>query len=61
VYLAGGSLGDSADRLTINVPVDYMVRGIMILKGEIPFRGPTPSNGPSNEFAPSKSLSPSAI
>ncbi len=38
--------------LTINVPVVYMARDVMILMGENPFRWPTPSNGPSNGYAP---------
>ncbi len=44
--------------LTINVPVLYVARDVMILMRANPSRGPlegpTPSNGTSNGFAPIK-------
>ncbi len=41
-------------KTTINVPVVYMARDLMILMEANPFWGPTPSNGLSNGFAPIK-------
>ncbi len=58
----GGNITDiCAITLTINVPVVYTARDVMILMRANPFREPGPYNGPSNGFAPSKSLIQSAI
>jgi hypothetical protein len=56
--------------ITINVPVVFMARYVMVLRGATSLRGalegvgpkksrfsgPTPSNAPSNEFAPLKTI-----
>ncbi len=49
--------------LTINVPVVYMVRGIIILMQENPFRGPLEGVGPENQdfFGPMATIEASAI
>jgi hypothetical protein len=39
-------------KVTINVPVVYMSRDIIILMGENPCRGPTPSKGPPPPLLP---------
>jgi hypothetical protein len=50
-------------RITINVPVVFMARYVMILKGakKSRFSGPTPTNAPNNDVAPLKIITYRAI
>jgi hypothetical protein len=44
--VAAGRRGKGDRKLTINVPVVYTARDVMILMGENPFRGPLEEVGP---------------
>ncbi len=46
--MSGGRRGKDDRKLTINVPVVYMARDVMILMGENPFLGPLEGVGPEN-------------
>ncbi len=42
--------------ITIKVPVAFMARYVMVLRGATSLQGPTPSNAPSNDVAPLKTI-----
>jgi len=47
--LWGGGLEDAARLLTINVPVDFMARHVMVLRGATSLRGALEGVGPENQ------------
>jgi hypothetical protein len=52
LFLCDPPIGFYQPIITINVPVVFMARYVMVLRGATSLQGPTPSNAPSNDVAP---------